>query len=783
MSECDLCALPTPDPPITEPGVEGEFCCRGCLEVTKTLDAETVAAARDAEDALETAPSPDEIDLDGDQVYLQVDGMHCATCEAFLESEAATAEGVQAAEASYPSGMMRVQYDPDRLDPDSLPGIVDGLGYEAAHVDPDAAPADRTGQTVGRLLVGGFFGMMTMLWYILFLYPWYLGFPDDALLVSLSGPAGTYLLANVWVMSTVVLFYTGWPILRGAYVSLKAGHPNMDLLVGLAASTAYVFSIASFLLGSRELYFDIVVVIVVVVMVGNYYETRVKERTAGQVSELTQERVDRARRRTGTGEEWVDVEAVGPGEELVVKAGERIPVDGTIVEGSAALDESLVTGESLPERKGVGDEVIGGAQVVDGGVVVGVGDEVESTLDRLTDTLWDIQSSSPGAQRLADRIAAVFVPLVVVLAIVTGAVHLGLGATPTGAVLTGLTVLVVSCPCALGLATPLAIAAGLRESLDRGIVITNASAFEDATDTDVVAFDKTGTLTTGRMSLVAAEGTGDFRSKAAAVEQFADHPVARAIVAAGEADAHRVADFETHPGAGVAALVDGERVVVGRRSLFEDRDWSIPDTYEDTYHNARDNGQIPAFVGWAGSVRGVLVAGDDPRPGWEEVVAGLEESGREVVVITGDDTRAAERFREHPGVEHVFAGVPPEAKAQVVDRLQADSGSVAMIGDGSNDAPALATADVGISLERGTKLAAEAADAVSITEDLGAVPDVFAVTRATRRRIRQNLGWAFAYNLIALPLAAFGLINPLLAAAAMALSSLLVVLNSSRSLL
>jgi Cu2+-exporting ATPase len=314
-------------------------------------------------------------------------------------------------------------------------------------------------------------------------------------------------------------------------------------------------------------------------------------------------------------------------------------------------------------------------------------------------------------------------------------------------------------------------------------VITNASAFEDATDTDVVAFDKTGTLTTGRMSLVAAEGTGDFRSKAAAVEQFADHPVARAIVAAGEADAHEVTDFEPYPGAGVAALVDGERVVVGRRSLFEDRDWSIPDSDAQRYHNARDNGQIPAFVGWAGSVRGVLVAGDDPRPGWEEVVAELDESGRDVVVITGDDTRAAARFREHPGVEHVFAGVPPEAKAQVVDRLQADSGTVAMIGDGSNDAPALATADVGISLERGTKLAAEAADAVSITEDLGAVPDVFAVTRATRRRIRQNLGWAFAYNLIALPLAAFGLINPLLAAAAMALSSLLVVLNSSRSLL
>ncbi len=786
MTSCTLCDLPTPDPPITDSAVTGEFCCRGCLEVARTLDADSTEDVEDVEDAaaaLGTVPEPGDTGQDGDQRYLQVDGMHCATCEAFLESEAAGVDGVQTAEASYPSGMMRVQYDPETVDPDDLPGFVDGLGYEAEHVDPDSEPADRTGQTVGRLLVGGFFGMMTMLWYILFLYPWYLGFPDEALLVSLSGPAGTYLLANVWVMATIVLFYTGWPILRGAYVSLKAGHPNMDLLVGLAATTAYVFSVSSFLLGTRELYFDIVVVIVVVVMIGNYYETRVKERTTDQVSELTQERVEQARRRTGEGTETVSVEAVRPGDELVVKAGERVPVDGTIVEGSGAVDESLVTGESMPERKETGEAVIGGAEVVTGGIVVGVGSEVESTLDRLTDTLWEIQSSSPGAQRLADRIAAVFVPLVIVLALLTGVVHLGLGASSTGALLTGLTVLVVSCPCALGLATPLAIAAGLQESLDRGIVITNASAFEKATETDVVAFDKTGTLTTGRMSLVDTVGTDGCLSRAAAVEQFADHPMASAITDAGDHASHEVTEFETFPGAGVGARVDGEEVIVGRHALFETRGWSIPVPYEDRYESARADGQLPALVGWGGAVEGVLVVGDDPRPEWEPVVSDLAGSGRDVVVITGDEQRAAERFRTHPNVEHVFAGVPPEAKAEVVDRLRTNGQSVAMVGDGSNDAPALATADLGISLERGTRLAADAADAVSITDDLASVPTVFDLTRAARRRIRQNLGWAFAYNLVALPLAAFGLINPLLAAAAMALSSLLVVLNSSRGLL
>ena len=239
MPGCTLCGLPTPDPPVTDPAVTGEFCCRGCLEVARTLDGESdegvdaieavddIGDVKETSSALGTVPEPGEIDEEGEQRYLQIEGMHCATCEAFLESEAAGVDGVQAAEASYPSGMMRVQYDPDTLDPDELPGIVDGLGYEADHVDPDRDPADRTGQTVGRLLVGGFFGMMTMLWYVLFLYPWYLGFPDEALLVSLSGPAGTYLLANVWVMATIVLFYTGWPILRGAYVSLKADRKSV----------------------------------------------------------------------------------------------------------------------------------------------------------------------------------------------------------------------------------------------------------------------------------------------------------------------------------------------------------------------------------------------------------------------------------------------------------------------------------------------------------------------------------------------------------------------------
>ncbi|SDZ97654.1 Cu2+-exporting ATPase [Haloplanus vescus] len=779
---CTLCDLPTPDPPVSDDDVAGTFCCRGCLEVARTLD-DVDAASVDGPDDVRSALGDDDESADPadtEAAFVAVDGMHCATCEAFLEARATGHEGVVDAEASYPSNLVRVVYDPERRDEDDLPALLDGAGYRARPVDESGE--DDTTETVGRLVIGGFFGMMTMAWYVLFLYPTYLGF--DALLLDVTGVAGQYLLWNVWVMTSVVLGYTGYPILRGAYVSLRAGQPNMDLLVALAAGTAYVYSTATLLLGGTEVYFDITTVVVLVVTLGGYYETRLKARAAGQLTELTESRVSHARRRTADGEEVVDVEEVTAGDELVVGAGDRLPVDGTVVEGTAAVDESLVTGESVPVRREVGDEVIGGGLVTAGGLVVEADEGATSTLDRLVTHLWRVRSSRPGVQRLADRLAAVFVPVVVLLALGAVAVHLALGAAPSDAVLTGLAVLVVSCPCALGLATPLAVSAGVREALDAGIVVTDGDVFERAPEAEILAFDKTGTLTTGEMSLHDAVGSDEALARAAAVESFADHPMARAVVEGVDAPDRRVDGFERHPGRGVSGVVDGERVTVGRAALFEDGE--IPDTYRERYERAVEAGNVPAYVGWEGSVRGVVVAGDQPRPEWERVVSSVAEDVARVVVITGDGGEAdtdgtAARFREHPDVDDVFTGVPPEAKAEVVERLRED-GTTVMVGDGSNDAPALAAADLGISLESGTRLAADAADAVVTTDDLTTVPEVFDLTAATNRRVRENLGWAFCYNALAVPAAALGVLNPLVAAVAMATSSLLVVANSARGL-
>jgi Cu2+-exporting ATPase len=764
MTDCTLCGLPA-ESPVTDDGVAGSYCCRGCLEVSRTLDDPT---GTDPED-VDTGADPD--DADGETAFLAVSGMHCATCELFLEDRATAHEGINAAAASYATGTMKLTYDPDRIESGTLPEVVSGAGYDAAFRSTDD---ESDTERQGRLLVGGFFGMMTMLWYILFLYPAYLGL--ETLLFDIGGPAGDYLLWNLAVMAGVVVGYTGRPLLRGALVSLRTGRPNMDLLVAMAATTAFGYSVLALLLGRTEVYFDVATVIVLAVSIGDYYRDRVRQRALGRLTELTSQRADSARRRTDAGTETVELDALDPGDEVVVKSGERVPVDGTVVEGTAGVDESLVTGESLPVRKTGGAEVIGGSMVTDGAVVLEVGDDAESTVDRLTELLWSVQSSRGGVQRLVDRIAAVFVPLVVGLALLATAAHALAGAGATDALLTGLAVLVVSCPCALGLATPLATAAGVRSALDEGIVVTDGAVFETATDVDTVAFDKTGTLTTGEMRLVERPDDAALR-RAAAVEQFADHPLAAAITdAAGPPDAV-VDEFERHPGRGVSATVDGERVVVGTADLLLEQGLAVSDDLTARAEQARESGRIPALVGWDGRARGVAVGGDQARESWEAVVTDLG-ADHDIVVITGDSEAAAAPFREHEAVDEVFAGVPPEAKAEVVQRLE---GTVAMVGDGTNDAPALGVADVGISLASGTELAAEAADAVVTTDDLTAVPRVFELTRATRSRIRQNLAWAFCYNAAALPLALLGLLNPLFAALAMTASSLLVVGNSARS--
>ncbi len=827
MTGCTLCDLPVDDGGVSAGDVDGTFCCRGCLDVYRTL------GDVDPDQLREHRRSPPERDPPegAETTHLSVEGMHCSTCELYLESTAGDQSGVHHAEASYATETVRVVYDPEVTNTDALADALSGMGYRARHRDEDGSEGPGA---ASRLLVGGIFGMMAMTWYALFLYPRYFGFDP---IVELGTFDGAYLYGQLAIVTAIILLYTGRPVLRGAYVSLRTRRPNVDLLVAVAATAAYLYSTARLLAGGTDLYYDVTIVVVLAVTVGTHYESRIKHRTAGLLADLTELQVSEATRADG---ESVPVEAVEPGDRLVVDPGERIPVDGTVREGTAAVDEALVTGESLPRTRRPGDEVRGGTVVTDSPLVVEAGEGAESTLDRVVELLWDVQATRPGAQRLADRLAVVFVPLVLVLAAAVGAVLLLTGAPLQQALLSSLVVLIVSCPCALGLATPLAVASGLQSAADRGVVVTTPALFEDGDDIDTVVFDKTGTLTDGEMAVTeitpAAEtdhtretdsatttpdagdagaapaGEDDLLALAAAVERHSAHPIAEAVVAgadrrasgdnagpsgavtdgggrtvdtsggqvgpeaAGSDQNGAVTSFEQHT-RGVAARVAGRRVVVGHPALVRE-EHTLGPVVEDAVERARERGDVPAVVGRAGRALGVVAVGDSPRSGWEAVVEQVG-TGREVVVLTGDEGAAADRLRGHGGIDTVFDGVPPDAKAETVRRLTAD-GTVAMVGDGRNDAPALAAADVGIALESGTKLATDAADAVVLGDRIDRVPAVFAVANGTARRIRENLAWAFVYNGVAIPLALAQFINPLLAALAMASSSLLVVTNSAR---
>jgi Cu2+-exporting ATPase len=768
----------------------------------------------------------DDPPADAEVRFLTVDGMRCTTCEAFIEARGGALEGVYAVDSNYATEVVRVAYDPAVVTAETVADRLSGVGYDARPRGNDAEveaeqDRDRRAATVERLVVGGFFTMLLMPWYLFYLYPSYVGIETGILEVDMTTPVGLYLpMAFVGLSATVVVVYTGYPILRGAWVAVRTRRPNMDLLVAVAVLASYGYSTVALAAGSTHLYYDVSVAVVLVVTLGRYYERGVRSEATALLSAVTATRVERATRLTDDGREPVDVDALEPGERVVVTPGERVPVDGVVREGVADVDESVLTGESLPVTKRPGDDVVGGAVVADDALVVEVGPDAASTVDRIATTLLEIQSGSHGAQRLADGLAAGFVPLVVATgALVTGWWLLS-GATLASALLTGLTVLVVSCPCALGLATPLATAAGLRDALERGVVVTNDAVFETVPEVETVVFDKTGTLTAGEMRIAATYGDDRALRLAAAVERLASHPVADAVldaVAGADADTdsngaavpdgglacgvdsdpegvgstgtsadagHPPATlpdataFSRHPGEGVSAAVEGRRVVAGTPALVEREVGPLSDRLAAAAERASDRGALPVVVGWEGEARGVLVVEDRAREDWTRALDAFADC--EVVVLTGDEGSAAARFGDYPAVDQVFAGVPPDGKVETVRQLAA-SGTTAMVGDGTNDAPALAAADLGVAVGDATARAVDAADLVVTGDRLAAVPAAFDVVEGTRRRIRENVVWAFGYNAVAIPLAAAGVLNPLFAALAMSLSSLVVVTNSRRS--
>jgi heavy metal translocating P-type ATPase len=739
--------------------------------------------------------------------------MYSTTCEAFLETRATALEGVHAADASYVSETIRIVHDADSIGIDELCDHLSGLGYEAmprsdAPVDSAAVANDRQFDSLlgYRYVAGVVFGAFMLLPYVTVIYP-----AQIAALLGASGAgsfaggsgslaAGTRLalLPPYMGLTGVVLFFTGTPLLRGAYVSLKMRQPTTELLVSLTVVAAYVYSTVAILLGRIDVFFDLTIIVAAGVVAAMFYESLVKQRAVDRLTDLTLADLDEASRLEDDGTTTtVAIEDLGVEDHILVRQGERVPVDGTLIEDSCTVDESVVTGESLPVRKTPGEDILGGSVVTDDAAVVEVTDRTRSTVDTIVESVWDLQSLEHGVQRRANRLAGQAIPVVALLAgsAAVGAVILGRGIA--AAILSTLTVVIALSPWALGLATPLSVATSIDEASQHGLVVFDETVFERLRDIDTIVFDKTGTLTTGAMQVLASDAPAEDLEAAVALEQRGVHPAATAIRSAfdagSEASDNGDPDADTQGSdagptvgsfknldLGVSGQVDGDDVLVGDRRLFTERGWSISSDISERIADTRDSGQLPVVVGRNGAATGLIRLGDEPREDWRETLERLGERGHDIVVLTGDDSAATTPFT-HPAVDHVFTGVPPEGKTATIRRLQGD-GDIAMVGDGTNDAPALAQADLGISLGSGTVIASDAADIAIVEEDLTTIESAFDLATAAESRVKQNNGLAFVYNILAIPLAMTGLLNPILAMAAVLTTGVLIGLNSSRNL-
>ena len=648
-----------------------------------------------------------------------------------------------------------------------------------------------------------------MLPYVTVVYPVHLiellGTGDLAFFSGGAGPGDALMVLPIFMIITgVVLFFTGLPLLRGAYVSIVMRQPNLDLLVAITITSAYVYGTIAFLASNLNIYFDLTILIAAVVVAIIYYESLTKQRAVNLLTELTVSQVTEANRYDDDGTTTeVDISELEPNDRLLVREGDRVPVDGVLESDSCTVDEAVVTGESLPVRKEAGDRLIGGSIVTDDGATIRVGDPPTSSLDALTTSVWDLQSSTHGIQRWSDRLAARVVPALLVLAVAAGIVGFWLNRSVVGATLAVLGVFFIVNPWGLGLSTPLSVARSIEAAISHGIIVFDETVFERLRETDTVVFDKTGTLTTGEMNLLATDVADDALAKAAELEQHAAHPAGKAISSSVEfgtatrpdggtsrressestADpsTNRVTDVQSYD-TGIEGTVGGERLLVGNLALFAEREWAVSEAIENQAVAHREAGNLPVVIGREGRAEGVVVLGDDPREQWEQILERLADRNIRTVVLTGDDAAAASLFGDHPAVEHVFAGVPPAGKTATIRRLQQED-HVTMVGDGTNDGPALAAADLGISLGGGTALASEAADITALGDDLSSVETAFDLAAGARTRLRQNTALGLLFNTVTIPLGIAGLLNPLFVMGAAVLTVCAVSLNATRPLI
>ena len=715
-----------------------------------------------------------------ERIEFKITGMTCAACSSRIDKILNKTDGISSATVNLATEIATINYYPDLITPNQMIKRIDKLGYgatERENAENDSSEERATKKMQIKLIISA-----------LLAFPLVITMLDHLFGIELPS-----ILMNPWfqfALATPIQFIIGWQFYEGAYKNLKTKSANMDVLVALGTSAAYFYSLYEAIktIGTNyepHLYFETSAILITLILFGKYLEASAKGRTTEAITKLMSLQVKEARVLVDGTEQMIPINEVNVGDTLIVKPGEKIPLDGAITRGNSTIDESMLTGESMPITKVVEDEVVGATINMNGLIEVKVSKrEEESVLASIIKAVEDAQGTKAPIQRMADKIANYFVPIVVGIAVLTFAVWI-IFVNPGEfevALTASIAVLVIACPCALGLATPTSIMVGTGRAAESGILFKGGEHLERTHEVDTIVFDKTGTVTKGEPVVTQFEGNEETLHLLASAEANSEHPLAKAVVNYAESQDLNLTEattFEAVPGKGIKANVLGKELLIGNRILMKDSQVTI-DLYDETVTKAEEQGSTAMFIAEDGKLTGMIAAADTIKDNAIEAVNLLKKSGKEIIMLTGDNQRVADAIAKEVGIDRVYAQVLPDKKQEKIEELQAEGKNVAMVGDGINDAPALATANVGIAIGTGTEIAIEAADITILGGDLLLIPEAIQMSEATIRNIKQNLFWAFGYNTLGIPIAALGLLAPWIAGAAMAFSSVSVVLNALR---
>ncbi len=765
------------------------FCCHGCAGAYKILKTEGLGkfySKREGEweaGAVSNVKVSEDLFFDsikltdtGYEVDIALSGIRCAACIWLIETYISKAEGVESVRVNYATHKARIRWEKGKITLAEIIDRITSIGYCPLPISKSSVETIYENEKKDyfyRFSIAAFFTMQLMI-YTVALYAGYFQ--------GINAGLKDFFEYIAWFLCTPVMFYSGYPFIKSSLQAIRKGHTTMDTLIFLGSFTAYVYSIFALFM-NKEIYFDTTANIITLILLGRYIEAGAKVRTSNAVSKLLTYQPTQVRLIEDFNPEkqyesvMVHVKQVRSGQYLEVLPGDSVPADGYVVKGSTEINESMLTGESSPKYKSHGDKVFAGTININGSIVVQI-EQVgaTTTLSKIVQAVEDAQSSKAPIQNVADKVVAWFVPSILAIAAATFIFwYLHSGDVLTS-VMTAVSVLVIACPCALGLATPLAILIATSKITKLGAVAKSGDIIERYSKADVFLFDKTGTITKGELKVesIIADDKKTVLALAASLEKNSTHLIAKAITTAYEDDFLPVTDFSEVPGKGVKGLVDGKHVLVGTKTFMAENSISVPQT--------ADTGHTIACVGIDGIFGGMITLSDSIRENAAEVLQYISRKGMKAVIITGDNRAAAEKLVQKLGVEGLeyVSDVTPFDKADIVRKYQSDRNVCVMVGDGINDAPALTTADVGVAIGQGTDIAIESSDIVLMRDELPMLTTLHETSVKTLRVIKENLFWAFSYNIVMVPLAVTGKVHPVFSAALMSVSSLLVVFNSLR---